>query len=322
MKRIFILIAGMLLLGSLGWGVESILIDFSQLIADSEEFEGQHERTRIDFSEVPIPTLAQADREGLSSSLFIENWNVTLASSSRATENVISSFARQAQVSDNADQFAGQAVMGIRVRFPESDFNSYADIEPPFEIPAFDPERRFYPDDEGEPGFGVIGNVGPIQQIRLNAYGLNFPHRISVLLQDQDNRIQEVMMGDLEFDGWNTLVWNNPNYISDVRDRELQVTPMYPRTEPLRRVAGFRIYRAGSQIGGDFVTYLKDVVVVHDQAMLPRERDIEHEEVWNILTEREDARRQNELQRLGRQQALEFLERQLLHEDDDQEAEE
>ncbi len=36
MKRIFILITGMLLLGAIGWAEESVMIDFGQLIPDSD----------------------------------------------------------------------------------------------------------------------------------------------------------------------------------------------------------------------------------------------------------------------------------------------
>lgn len=191
--------------------------------------------------------------------------------------------------------------MGVRVRFPESAFHSWALVRPPFEIPGFDPERRF-------DGYGVVRNVGSIRQIRVNVYGLNYPHRMSILLMDEHNRVQEIMLGDLEFDGWNTLVWDNPNYIEDVRDREIRVMPRYPQSEPLRKLDGIRVYRDKEAIGGDFVTYLKDVTLVYDLAILDDERDIEHEEIWGILSEREQHRRQAELARLGRIQSLRFLE--------------
>ena len=301
MKRIFILITGMLLLGAIGWAEESIMIDFGQLIPDSDEYPGQHEQTIIDFSDVPIAQLPEEDREQMRTSLAIENWEVLLASSSRRMDNLSNSYVRMAEVREDARQFAGEAAMGVRVRFPESAYNSWALVRPPFEIPGFDPERRF-------DGFGVVRNTGLIRQIRVNVYGLNFPHRLSILLMDENNRVQEIMLGDLEFDGWNTLVWDNPNYIEDVRNRELRVMPRYPQSQPLQKFDGFRIYRDKEAIGGDFVTYVKDVTLVYDLAELDEERDIDHEELWGILSERERQRRQAELSRLGRIQSLRFIE--------------
>ncbi len=301
MKRIFILITGMLLLGAIGWAEESVMIDFGQLIPDSDEYPGQHEQTIIDFSDVPIAQLPEEDREQMRTSLAIENWEVLLASSSRRMDNLSNSYVRMAGVREDARQFAGEAAMGVRVRFPESAYNSWALVRPPFEIPGFDPERRF-------DGYGVIRNTGSIRQIRVNVYGLNFPHRLSILLMDENNRVQEIMLGDLEFDGWNTLVWDNPNYIEDVRNRELRVMPRYPASEPLQKFDGFRIYRDKEAIGGDFVTYVKDVTLVYDLAELDEERDIDHEELWGILSERERQRRQAELSRLGRIQSLRFIE--------------
>jgi len=301
MKRIFILITGMLLLGAIGWAEESVMIDFGQLIPDSDEYPGQHEQTIIDFSDVPIAQLPEEDREQMRTSLAIENWEVLLASSSRRMDNISNSYIRMAEVREGATQFAGEAAMGVRIRFPESAYNSWALIRPPFEIPGFDPERRF-------DGYGVVRNTGPIRQIRVNVYGLNFPHRLSILIMDDQNRVQEIMLGDLEFDGWNTLVWDNPNYIEDVRNRELRVMPRYPHTQPLQKLDGFRIYRDKEAVGGDFVTYVKDVTLVHDLAELDEERDIDHEELWGILSDREEQRRQAELSRLGRIQSLRFLE--------------
>lgn len=305
MKRIFILITGMLLLGAVAWAEESVMIDFGQLVPDSDEFPGQHEQTIIDYSDVPIASLPEEDREQMRTSLAIENWEVELASSSATVGNRTSSFVRMAEVSENSDRFAGEAAMGVRVRFPESRYNSWALVQPPFEIPAYDADRSF-------DGFGVVRNVGAIRQVRASVYGMNFPHRLSIILMDESNQRQEIMLGHLEFAGWHELVWENPNYVEDVRDREVSVMPRYPQSDPIQKLDGMRVFRDQDHIGGDFVTYFKDVTIVYDQAMLEDEPDIEHEEIWGILEEREQRRRQNELQRLGREQTLRYLEDQLM----------
>lgn len=305
MKRIFILITGMLLLGAVAWAEESVMIDFGQLIPDSDQFPGQHEQTIIDYSDVPIASLPEEDRDQMRTSLAIENWEVVLASSSATVGNRTSSFVRMAEISENSPEFPGEVAMGVRVRFPESRYNSWAIVQPPFEIPGYDPDRAF-------DGYGVVRNVGAIREIRANVYGMNFPHRLSIVLMDENNQRQEIMLGHLEFDGWHTLVWENPNYIEDVRDRELTVMPRYPQSDPLQKLDGMRVFRDQGDIGGDFVTYFKDVTIVYDLAMLEDEPDIEHEQIWGILEEREQRRRQNELQRLGRQQTLRYLEQQLM----------
>ncbi|MFP4644229.1 MAG: flagellar filament outer layer protein FlaA [Spirochaetales bacterium] len=308
MKRIFILITGMLLLGAVAWGEETTMIDFGQLVPDSDDFPGEHEQTLVDYSDVPIPGLSEEDQEELRTSLAIENWQVRLNSSANSVANRTSSFVQLAEVNDDAERFAGEAVLGARVRFPESAYNAYATIRPPFEIPGFDEERRF-------DGYGVVRNIGAIRQIRVNMYGLNFPHRLSIMLVDENNNRQEIMLGNLEFDGWNTLVWDNPNYVEDVRDRELEVMPRYPFSEPIQKLDGLRVYRDSEQVGGDFVTYVKDVNIVYDLAQPDSEPDISHEEVWGILEERERQRRQTELSRVGRVQALRALEEELMDEE-------
>jgi hypothetical protein len=195
-------------------------------------------------------------------------------------------------------------------------------IRPPFEIQGYANPTTFTGDEvvedasapagsKFENGFGVVKNVGVIKQIGVNVYGLNFPHSISIILKDENNDEHEYVMGYLDFDGWRTIIWDNPNYIDDVRDRELRMYPIYPRLAPMRKLVGFRIYRDGSHEGGDFVTYVKDVTIVYDEARLQLEADINHDALWNILGEREEDRRRAELERLGNEQILRFIERQL-----------
>ena len=73
---------------------------------------------------------------------------------------------------------------------------------------------------------------------------------------------------------------------------------------------GFVIYKDASQEGGDFITYIKDVKVTYDKAVLDLQRDIDDEDIWGILRERQEARRAAELKRLGNMQVLKYLEKQ------------
>jgi hypothetical protein len=129
-------------------------------------------------------------------------------------------------------------------------------------------------------------------------------------VEDQDGVQQTIFMDYLEFDGWRTLTWNNPNYIADVRNRELRKFPLYPKGTPYLKLDGFVIYRDSQQEGGDFVTYLKDVKITYDKALITTERDINDEAIWGIIQQRNEARRLAELKRLGGSQVLRFLEQQ------------
>ena len=52
---------------------------------------------------------------------------------------------------------------------------------------------------------------------------------------------------------------------------------------------------------------------VTDKAVLDTARDINEEEIWGIMNEREAARRTSEFSKLGSLQALRYLERQKMH---------
>jgi hypothetical protein len=70
------------------------------------------------------------------------------------------------------------------------------------------------------------------------------------------------------------------------------------------------------QEGGDFISYVKDVTVVYDQAIIQDvDTDLNHEEVWGILSQREEERRNAELNRLGNLQVLRYLEEQKMHQE-------
>jgi hypothetical protein len=123
-------------------------------------------------------------------------------------------------------------------------------------------------------------------------------------------------MGSLLFDGWKQLQWNNPDYISEVRTREIRVYPIYPRGTPYVKFAGFQITRDASDIGDNFVGYFKDVKVIYDEAVLKTERDIADEDLWGIITKKEKARQNLEMSRFGNKQVNRYLEQQKMATED------
>ena len=331
MKQMLILVVIAILAGPL-FAEEGVLIDFTLLKADirvrlSENDEGsapnQNRRTMMDFSHVAGGSFTSQQRAVMKTSLAIENWEVSLASSSRNVESIGLSYTREAP----SRQF--ETVMGVRIHFPIEPFNSWALIKPPFEIPAFEPaaqisddgtispaegndgitsRSRFEASEDGESAYGVIKNVGVIKSIAVNVYGLNFPHGLSTVIIDSTGTSKNLFMGYLNFDGWGELIWNNPAYIQEVRNRDIRLYPLYPTSTPFIKFGGFIVQRDAAREGGDFITYFKDVRVIYDKAVLDVQRDIDDEALWHIILDRETARKVWEMERFGQNQVLRYLE--------------
>ncbi|MDR0760741.1 MAG: flagellar filament outer layer protein FlaA [Treponema sp.] len=320
MKRIFILVAITLLVMGSSVAEEAILIDFSKLTADfipdQDDKPTQNRATTMDFSQVAGGSFTTEQKAVMKTSLAINNWEVKLASSSRSIANEVLSYTSEAP----SKQWG--TVMGVRVHFPVEPWNSWAAIRPPFDIPAFEPAGEV--DDEGnitvaedsdgittpsrfEDGYGVVKNVGTIKAVAANVYGLNFPYALYAVLIDNQGVETKVYLGTLNHDGWAEHTWQNPAYITQVRNRELRLYPLYPFSTPFVKFGGFIIQRDKDQLGGDFITYFKDVKIIYDQAVLDTDRDIEDEALWNIIKERETEKKISEMERFGQYQVMRYL---------------
>jgi len=323
MKRIFILIAITLCVAGSLFAEEAVLIDFSKLAADilpnKDNVPTQNRATMMDFSNVASGSFTAEQKSLMKTSLAIANWDVILASSSRTLQNQVKSYTLESP----SKQFG--KVMGVRVHFPVEPFNSWARIQPPFEIPAFEVMAQVADDGTIQPpteedkaskvtrfenGYGVVKNVGTIKSIAVDVYGLNFPHALSVILIDTDGNENIIPMGYLKFDGWGELRWDNPQYVENVRNRELRLYPLYPRSTPFVKFGGFLVQRDGAQEGGDFIGYFKDVKIIYDKAVVDTERDIDDESLWNIIRDRETERKAFEMSQFGQAQVLRYLESQ------------
>ena len=331
MKRLFIfVIVGLLFGGTALFADQSVLIDFTKLGADqvlgTDKTPSQNAATLVDYSNVAGASFSDEEKAAMKSSLALGNWQVVLASSARTVANQSVTMTKEASTNPNAKQFNGQdmankKVLGIRIHFPTEPFNSWAMIEPPFDIPAYQDKDSLQGNklvvadaDKGIgakfDGFGVVKNVGVLKSLSITVYGANFPNGLAVVVGDQDGNEQTMFMDYLEFDGWRTLTWNNPNYITDVRNREVRKFPLYPKGEPYLKLLGIVIYRDAAQEGGDLVTYIKDITITYDKAIIDTQRDINDEAIWGILQQRNEARKLAELKRLGNIQVLRFLEQQ------------
>ncbi|HAW85788.1 MAG: flagellar protein [Spirochaetes bacterium GWD1_61_31] len=342
MKRhLFLVAVVLMLIGSAAvFADEAVLIDFSLLAADiiqNPAGEGFRENraTMMNFADMAGSGYTAEQKAQMAVSLALENWDVVLASSSRSNDNQSLSYVRPAPVNESGPAYAANSsVMGVRVRFPLGSFNSWARIQPPFQIPAFEPLATVGDDGTIEPtegstatgltrfegavdeesslltAFGIVKNVGVLKSVAVRVRGLNFPHGLHAVLIDQDGNENVVFMGYLSFDGWRTLRWDNPQYINDVRNRELRVIPLYPRSNPFVRFGGFLITRDAANEGGDFVAYFKDVKILYDKAVLDPVRDIDDESIWGIINDRETDRQRVEGERFGAAQVLRHLEAQ------------
>lgn len=345
-RQFFVVALALLFVGGAALSAdEAVLMDFSLLKADiipSSANQGvmtQNRATMMDFSSTAGASFTDEQKQQMRTSLAIPNWDVQLASSSRNLLNDSLSYTAEAPVSANAKQFAGQTVFGVRIHFPTAPFNSWARITPPFEIPAFEPKATV--DDQGvitpapaaansDPvnanltrfegsydttskvttAYGIVKNVGTLKSVAVTVRGLQFPHGLYAILSDQNNEEHMVFMGYLNFDGWKELRWDNPQYVSQVRNREIRIDPLYPASVPFVRFSGFVITRDANSIGGDFVAYFKDVKLLYDRAVLDPVRDINDEAVWGIITKRESDRKMVESRSFGAAQVERYLEQQ------------
>ncbi|MCL2214857.1 MAG: flagellar filament outer layer protein FlaA [Treponema sp.] len=327
MKKLLILVVMTMFTVSL-FAEEGVLIDFSTLKADiniNSDTPNQNRQTLMDYGHVAGGSFTAQQKSLMMTSLAIENWEVTLNASARSVNNVTLSFTRE-----SASKEFG-TVMGVRILFPVESWNSSATIKPPFEIPAYEvstvsedgtiqatgssatAKSRFESQGPGTPAFGVIKNVGVIREVATRVYGLNFPHGLYLTLIDGTGTEKEIFMGNLRYDGWGELRWRNPAYLTEIRNRDIRIVPLYPFNTPFIKFGGFRVERnpsAVGDIGGDFVTYFKDVSVIYDLAVLDTDRDIDDEATWNIIQTREEARKVWEMERFGQNQVLRYLETQ------------
>ena len=330
MKRTFGFIAAALLLASsLVFADESMLIDFTLLdpdcCADENGTQTQNKHTVMDFSTAAGSTFTDDQKEMMKTSLVLPDWEVVLNASAKNIQALADSKVVAAPVKEGANvPFAGQNVMGVRIVFPTWANNANAKIVPAFDIPAYEPLSdaddngvRQEPTDEQkasgktlfEDGYGVVKNVGTIKSIKVTTMGMNFPHGLYVLLKDTDGIERRYFMGYLGFDGWKELIWSNPQYITEIRNREIRVYPIYPRGLPFVKFSGFYVSRDAAHAGGDFIGYFKDVKVIYDKAVLTSDRDIADEDLWGIVTKKEALRQANEMQRFGNKQVNRYLEK-------------
>ncbi len=299
MKKLFF-IAMVAMVAMSTFAVEAVLIDFNRLGADDGELNNM--ASTIDVSEYATYDLSEANKLELKASLAIERWSVELAPSARYALNENKSIIKEV-ISRTAD--GEKLVMGVRVLFPKDQINSYAYIQPEFKIPVWaekDGEYIFQ-----DKGIGVVMNVGILKEMRFRVCGRNYTQHVQVVVQLPD-REKTIDFGPLDFVGWRTLKWVNPQYINEVQDKEWSYDPVYPGKMPYVVFRGIKLIKDIRYEDGDFIVYFDRIDVDYDKAFIDTEFDIDDEAVWGIQAEWQDSVRKNEYRKLGKRQTQLFLE--------------
>ncbi len=244
------------------------------------------EKTLIDFAK-----LQDAD---VNDEVKLDKWRIKLSGLSDVAEcRIKSGFSKKdaepslvtvdsTKLGDLGETF--NKCLGIRIHFAVGYNNDWAQIMTENPISEFRVTQ--------EEGSGVLRNMGPIAQVSLMVKGMNYMHSLEVRMQDQDGKYKNVNFGGLYFSGWKRLTWDNPDFISDKRKRDIVKIHLYPSAKPQLRFDSLVIYKAPSEKGGDFVVYVKDVKVKFEPYYTREIKDIDDEAVWGIQSE-EDKTKEN-----------------------------
>ncbi|MBU1076846.1 MAG: flagellar filament outer layer protein FlaA [Spirochaetes bacterium] len=260
LRRTFLVLISLLLI------VSVVGAQTEQPVKSSDEANGDNigkpeEKMLIDFENLP-------------QDLSIEKWRIKLSGYSD------NAFSRQASILKIVDVDSGKLstdlkfskCLGIRVYFEYSHGNDWAQIKPVIPI------NTFY----AKEGGGILRNVGPIRSISLWVSGRNYKNSIEVRMVDPSGNFKSVNFGSLFFRGWRKLTWVNPDYIKNVKKRDIIKTHLYPRYSPFLKFDSIVVYKSHQESGGDFVTYIKDVRIEYEPALKAIDEAVDDEGIWRI----------------------------------------
>jgi len=103
---------------------------------------------------------------------------------------------------------------------------------------------------EASLGRGYIDQVHAVRSWQITVLGLNYPVTLTMVLEDETGAVRLVHFGELNFSGWRTLVWMNPN--SD-RDRLAAAQPHH------FVFRGFEFTRANAAATLKWTVYIHDI---------------------------------------------------------------
>ena len=166
--------------------------------------------------------------------------------------------------------------LGVCVVLP-SDRDGYVSYKI---VPPYSPSLN-----ESNKGLGFIENVGEIKKIEITVEGINKPDEIvlylSRSLKDKVGKPYK-FKETVGFIGEKTLVWENPNYITDPNKRDATPGPAYGD-----EASNLYIRAVGIRTKCDWpvsVVYIKNCKIIYDLDKTPEEleRIKESEEIWGL----------------------------------------
>ena len=294
------------------FSVEAVLIDFNNL-----------EGTMIDFSEFSKSTNWNEEvKQEMRVDLSPERWTIKVNSSSWTKKSKDKTYVFPIV---HSQRYPDITVLGVRIFFPERHANSYALIEPPFEIPTY------YDDKKNPTGMGniflnkgVVRNVGVLRKLSVEALGNNFRYSLYVRIKDHNNEIRDVFVGFLNYQGWRTISWLNPNLEFELfmREQRKRTRPHYPDEFPYVKLIHFMVQRSDPEITGNFVTMIKEVTLEYDEAVIETGKTEDfQEEIFGIYKEELVERAKAEMRNVDRQIYLKWEEKKKMHNEENKELE-
>ncbi|MBN1898759.1 MAG: hypothetical protein JW827_08280 [Spirochaetes bacterium] len=219
-------------------------------------------KTLIDFADLP-------------DNISIDKWTIKLSGYSDTPKGRSLSDLKLVNV-DSSKIKNGKTFnkcLGIRVNFEYSHGNDWAEIAPVYPISVFYMKE----------GQGVVRNVGPIKSVSIWVSGRNYKNSIEVRMIDNHGKYKSINFGHLFFKGWRKLSWDNPNYIKELKKRDIEKPHLYPQYEPYLKFESLVLYKSPQEIGGDFIAYVKDIEIEYEPAILEYESAVNDEAEWHIL---------------------------------------
>ncbi len=291
------------------FSLEAILIDFNNL-----------ENTTIDFSRFAKGVYLNDElKQEMMVDLNPDRWTVKVNSSSATMKAIEKSYVFPVK---NSQTYPDKVVLGVRIFFPERHANSYAIIEPPFEIPIYyDTLEKLTGKGDAFLYKGVVRNVGVLRKLSVLALGSNFRYTLYVRVKDHKGEEKDIFVGFLDYQGWKTKTWLNPNLDFDLAMREYDKRrrPHYPDEYPHLKLVNIMIQRSDPEVTGNFVTLIKEISVEYDEAIIPTGMAEDNlEEIFGIYQEELVERVKAEMNNIDKQIYLKWEEKKKMHKEEEQ----
>lgn len=160
-----------------------------------------------------------------------------------------------------------------------------------------------------------VENISDFKSIQLDYTSFRYVSGITLVFEDYNGRKIEKFIGYTKLlDGDNSILWENPNYIEDPRDRNPILKPLYPfnQTDLFLTDIVFHLNE-----GKYNVQRVKSIRIVYDMANISREdlvSDLEEQFGINTILEEKRKARADALR--AERKAAEDMERALMATED------